>query len=251
MKNAFKFLRCRVCNYRFNDGTTCPEPPVKDSDYCILHVDIPAEEGETRSELIQAKEKKVKEMLDSGNYDFRGAILPEFDISNRTIKGKIILNDSKIIGDVFIINASVKGDISLDRSEVGGLTIDNTSIHGNVSLRGATNLAYVRVGKLELGRVTIEGDLDLSNSEVMNVQIINTYVRGRIFFESSQISGYVYISETEIQGYVSFGNSRIVEDVTFKEVSTYGLSFLYSEIRLPLCLLMSPLRMTFGSLKQR
>ena len=70
----------------FRNGEKCQDDVVPGHEYCILHIDLPENEGRDEfARLKELKEKKVKEKAGSGDFNFEGTKLSEIDLSGMEI----------------------------------------------------------------------------------------------------------------------------------------------------------------------
>ena len=55
----------------FGIGEPCKEETLPNSDYCILHIDLPEDvESDEFKKINELKEEKVKEKVDKGDFNF-------------------------------------------------------------------------------------------------------------------------------------------------------------------------------------
>ncbi|NYT00847.1 MAG: hypothetical protein GKB99_03895, partial [Methanocellales archaeon] len=85
------------CGYKFRNGENCKEESQKNSEFCILHVDLPEDESsEEFKKINELKKKKVEEKVSKEDFNFEGAILLEVDFSGMKIKNNLDFNHSVI-----------------------------------------------------------------------------------------------------------------------------------------------------------
>jgi len=100
------------CKYEYQeDGYTnykCVEESWKDSDYCILHMDFPADEKSPEFRLIsEEKRKKTNEKIINNDFDFTGAKLWDIKLQGANIKGGVIFSGAIIEGGAYFSDATI------------------------------------------------------------------------------------------------------------------------------------------------
>jgi hypothetical protein len=90
-----------MCDYEFLNGEQCEEEAIPNSEYCILHEDLPEdEESDEFKRINELKEEKVKEKIGKGDFNFQGAKLSEVDFSGMEIEVDVDFDEAKIGGVV-------------------------------------------------------------------------------------------------------------------------------------------------------
>ena len=103
-----------------------------------------------------------------------------------TVEGNVILQEGASLivqGSGFTVNGNLQGD------GVGFVSFDGQAvftIHGNVSITGATGTA-IR-SEVRLQSVSIGGNLNISDSNVIAILMLNTMVAGNALFHNNTTS---------------------------------------------------------------
>ena len=102
------------CGYKFYNGKTCGEAAWDDSDYCILHTEPPhdTETHELRRVLAE-KDKRVKEKVDSNDFNFEGMHLAVIDLSRMTIAAGLNFRRAVISEKARFSNTEIAGNVLL------------------------------------------------------------------------------------------------------------------------------------------
>jgi hypothetical protein len=70
-----------MCEYKFRDGEICKEEALRNSKYCILHLDLPEDtESEEFKRNNELKKETVNEKIDNGDFNFEGVKLLEMSL---------------------------------------------------------------------------------------------------------------------------------------------------------------------------
>ncbi len=154
-----------MCEYTFRDRERCKEEAMPNSEYCILHVDLPEdEESEEFKRINELKEEKVKEKVDKGDFNFEGAKLLEIDFSGRTIEGSLTFIDAVIEKDAMFegvnigelarfTGAKIIGGVSFKGAKIGRhVRFDGAEIAGYASFERAEIAGYAWFDGAEIGR---------------------------------------------------------------------------------------------------
>jgi uncharacterized protein YjbI with pentapeptide repeats len=170
-----------MCNFELEHGKKCPLEQHTRSRFCILHTPFPSDKTVIEyQQLLELKNQKIKEKIESGNFDFRGVKIQHFTLSsNSKIEDSILFNMATIEGNVLLRGVIIQGDA----------LFKNAFIKGNVTFEGAT----------------IEG----------NARFFGAKIRGDVLFNNAKIQGDAWFRTAKIQGDASFNNARIKGDATF------------------------------------
>jgi hypothetical protein len=95
-------LRDFMCDYELEPGKKCPLERFIYTPFCALHTDFPEDKkGGEYLDLLERKNKKIQEKIQSGNYDFRGVIIKDFILPDESqVNTSILFNKAKIMEDV-------------------------------------------------------------------------------------------------------------------------------------------------------
>lgn len=102
---------------------------------CILSLKITNNENFDR--IITLKKQIFENKIKNNDFNFSGANLINFEISNLTIHDDVILNKSVILENVIFKNIQMKGDLNCNFSKIGGEVII-----------GRSNINHVRMYKI-------------------------------------------------------------------------------------------------------
>jgi uncharacterized protein YjbI with pentapeptide repeats len=143
------------CRYTFYSGKTCGEAAWNNSEYCILHTELPhdTETPELRR-ILAEKDKRIKEKVDNNDFNFEGAHLAAIDLSrmriatglnfrravisekarfsNAEIAGNVLFEDAVVRGSMWFENATIDGSVLCEQ-----VTIDGSVWFGEATIRGA------------------------------------------------------------------------------------------------------------------
>ena len=163
-----------MCEYKFRNGAKCKEEALPNSKYCILHVDLPEdEEGEEFKRINELKEEKVKEKVNSGDFNFEGAKLFEVDFTYLPIDGDLIFDYGVILKNALFAGAGIGGTASFRGTTIkGDALFDNAGIKGYAWFDGAT-------------------------------------IKGNASFFKAKLKSYASFNETAIKGYAVFDGATI------------------------------------------
>ncbi len=99
-----------ACGYEFRNKEKCGEETWQNSEFCILHMELPEdEESEEFREINELKKKKVEEKVSKEDFNFEGARLLEVDFSGMKIKNNMDFNGSAIRRDALFREATIGG----------------------------------------------------------------------------------------------------------------------------------------------
>jgi hypothetical protein len=112
-----------MCDYEFLNGEQCEEEAIPNSEYCILHEDLPEdEESDEFKRINELKEEKVKEKIGKGDFNFQGAKLSEVDFSGMEIEVDVDFDEATIYGNVWFGNEKGRhGYAWTDATKIGGV----------------------------------------------------------------------------------------------------------------------------------
>lgn len=201
-----------MCEYKFKHGEKCTEESYKDSQYCILHVDLPENEGSKKFiEIRDEKHEKIKEKTNKNDFDFSGAKLLSVnvdDIFKNGTTGNINFTDAVIKRHVSFSKAEIKGHVCFEGAEIkrgvffsgvkikeGNALFNKSQIKGTVNfldshIDGYLDFTNSNIGKdIVLDGATIERDLLFDRAEI----------QGNIIFEILNIKGRLSLKKTKFK----------------------------------------------------
>jgi hypothetical protein len=202
------------CKYPLSGGKQCLEDVFEDG-YCILHVDIP-EENDDNVEFMKInslKTNKFKEKIDSGDYNFEGAILDEIILSHLKIQRDLIFRRVKIRKSVKLTDSDIEGYVDLSQSIINkDLYFLNLNINGSLALEKSEVFGDIEFDS----NIRVLGRVALAKSKIhKNVYIHNSIIDKGIGFKGAQILNNLDISISEIKGSVIFNEVIIVGLINF------------------------------------
>ncbi len=242
-----------MCDYPFEDGTKCKEPPLLGSKFCALH--IPIEEGEKlfgeehKNKLRELKAEVVKRKIKRGDFNFEGANLYDLKISefletsphNTELIGvdifsKLVLKDAKIMGDVII----------LDKNLRKGAIFENAEIKGSIKFNSKSERKCI-CNMLSFKNVKISGGIYLENYEIFlddantvdfsETKLKTLYINNSEFvrpcgllLECAEISKNVQIHNSSINGELNLRNAKIGDSLLLINSFIAAFDFTESEI---------------------
>ena len=227
-----------MCEYKFRNGRKCEEEAFENSEYCILHIDLPEDEGSEEFKRInEFKKKKVNEKINKGDSKFQGAKLFEVNFFGRNIikthPDCLNFEDADIRGNVSFYGININRHLWLEGSKIGGyFSFSEGKIGQTAFFDGARIHKFVRFSNAEINWVSsvnnsqnvtlsftgaeIGGDVDVSESKIL----------GAATFNNVQIGGGIRVSGSEIRGDVCFTDAKIGGRLRYFT----GVSFSGSEI---------------------
>ena len=219
-----------MCEYKFRDGKRCKEEALPNSDYCILHIDLPEdEESDEFKRINELKEGTVREKVNKGDFNFEGAKLFEVDFSGMEIKNSLTFVNAVIKRTAFFNvvqisrNASFYGAkigyASFHNAKIGGdASFHNTKIGGGVSFYGAEIDGAVFFPDAEIG-----GGASFDEAEIGgDAWFMRAKIRGAASFDKAKIRGNALFYDVEIGGDASFREAEIDNDTSFNRAKIGG-----------------------------
>lgn len=217
-----------MCEYKFRNGKRCEEEALPNSDYCILHVDLPEdEESEEFKRINELKEEKVKEKVNKGDLNFEGARLFEVNFSGMKIEDSVNFEDAVIIigarfngteidGDVCFIGAEILGDAQFEEAEIrGNVHFDDAKIDKAASFEGAEihGAAWFSGAKIRevawFRRAKIGGDVWFVGAKIGEAAVfMEAEIGGNARFEEAEIGEAAWFNPIEIKGELIFKNTK-------------------------------------------
>jgi hypothetical protein len=185
----------KMCEYKFRNGERCKEKALPNSNYCILHVDLPEDEESEEFERINGlKKEKVKEKIEEGDFNFESAKLFEVDFSEMEIEGDANFANVVVIKDAGFEEAKIGGFALFDNAEIGGNAwFGNAEIGGTASFGGAKIGGDTCFDGAKIGR-----DAGFPGAEI-----------GRdAWFDKAEIGRHAWFNHLEIKGKLSFRDTK-------------------------------------------
>jgi len=187
----------KKCQFRSNiiEGYSCPEPPLKNSNYCIFHKPHKTQQEE------QLFEDKIDKKLQNKDYDFTGY---HFLYLPSGLPGQLV--GQVFEDDTHFIEATFEGDI-----ELWELTFK-----GKADFRGSTFQ-----GKTDFRGSTFEGETDFRGSTFEEyVVFYKSTFKERSDFRGSTFEEYIGLSGTTFEKRVLFSQTsfEFEETTNFTEI---------------------------------
>ena len=132
-----------MCEYTNPFGKRCREEALQGSKYCILHVDLPEdEESDEFKRINEWKEKRVKEKISNGDFNFDGAKLYKIEFSHVKVKGNLSFNEAVIRED-----ARFRGT-EIDKSALfWGAKIGKNCVFSEAKIHGVAQFSRAKIGE--------------------------------------------------------------------------------------------------------
>lgn len=185
------------CRYTFFSGKTCGKAAWNDSEYCILHTELPPTETPELRRMLSEKDEKIKEKIDNNDFNFEGAQLAVIDLSRMRIATGLNFRRAVINEKARFNNTEIAGNVLLEDAVVrGSMWFEKTTIDGSVLCE-----RFVIEGSVWFGEATIKGGVD---------------------FEKAFIHGQAEFSDASIGGSLEFVEAQIGRDATFYKASIGG-----------------------------
>ncbi|MDD2777844.1 MAG: potassium channel family protein, partial [Methanocellales archaeon] len=186
----------------------------QNSEFCILHIDLPEDESsEEFREINELKEKKVEEKVSKEDFNFEGARLLEVDFSGM----KITLNRWNPC--VNFTNAIIRRDAKFDSVEiVGSAWFREANIGGNALFREAKISIETFFGEAEIG-----GHASFEEAEIgRDAWFGEAKIGGNVLFGEAKIGEHAFFGEAKIGGDAWFGRAKIGGDAWFGDAEIGG-----------------------------
>ncbi|AEG17672.1 MAG: hypothetical protein K8E24_011845 [Methanobacterium paludis] len=200
----------------------CNEEVFEDSDYCILHLELPENENSAEFKRINSlKEKKVQEKIKNKDFNFEGAILYKIKLEDLKAS-EINFRKAKIIRNVYLEKVDVSYDVIFDNATLNRFTyLKGVTIRKNLSFKDA-NAFFV-----SLKDVKIHEDLECEKMEYEFFRFEEKgYIGGSVlFFGMKNVHSICFKGNKELKNKI-----KIVGDV-FLGRKPYGdLEFNFVDI---------------------
>ena len=111
----------KTCEYLFRNGENCEEETFQNSEFCILHINLPEDEAsEEFKKINELKKKKVEEKVIKEDFNFEGAKLFEVDFRGMKIKNSLYFSHAVIRKDALFDGAEIGRHAWFREAEIGG-----------------------------------------------------------------------------------------------------------------------------------
>lgn len=207
------------CKYR-----TCNGKAFEESDYCILHIQLPEDENSDYFKRINdLKNNEVENKKQKGDYNFKGVNLFSADFNNIKTEYDVIFANAVIRNDFQCNNACINGDLWFDNIKIGkhaffelsridgSVSFFKAEIGGNISFDKAKIGKYAWFeglktdGDASFNHVKIGGSLSFRKTRVNeNVSFYGSHIEGHAWFDNAYIGGNTWFDFTQIKGGLSF-----------------------------------------------
>ena len=229
-----------MCEYEFRSGERCKEEALPNSEYCILHVDLPEDEkSEEFKRINELKEEKVKEKVNKGDFNFEGAKLYKVDFSVMKIDHELSYKDLIIkCNFVIFVDAVIRTDAHFNEVEMGGSALfggaeiggnawfDRAKIGGNAWFEGA------KIGEAKVGGFA--GVASFRGAEIgQNVLFDKAKIGGNAQFGEVKIGISALFGGVEIGGEANFNDAEIGMDAKFNDAKI-GRNAFFSRAKIGL-----------------
>ena len=159
--------------------------------------------------------------------DFSGKTICDFSVIIEKIKFGLNLENSKIMGPVFLGEVVILGDLNMKGAIINGslylgkadikesLILENAQINGAINLVGAKiggNIdakGLITVGFLSLTKTEITGDVILENAEITSANYDDMMVRGDAFFGTAMVKGNLNLGKMKTEGTIDLDETEV------------------------------------------
>jgi len=229
------------CEYILRRQLMCGQPVYGNSPYCILHIELPPDVTDPLyNKIKRAKDDKIKEIMQNGimqngDFDFEGAILPAINLSNyrklgkqvrftdAIIKGDLSLGGLEINGNLVFTNAIICGRAAFNKITIHNAFFEDAEICKDLDFNMATigrkekveknwTEGIARFSRVKLGRdalfdkVTIFKEADFSQASIGRYVSFGSYlddnvaqIQGNVIFDGATIGDSVNFSKRFIE----------------------------------------------------
>ena len=159
--------------------------------------------------------------------DFSNKTLSDFNVIIDKIKFGLNLENTKIMGPVFLGEIVIIGDLNLKGAVINGslylgkadikkdLIFENAQINGAINLVGAKiggNInarGLITAGFLSLAKTEIFGDVILENAEIESANYDDLLVRGDVFFGTANVKGNLNLGKMKTSGTIDLDETNV------------------------------------------
>ena len=196
-------INTKMCEYKSLFGWECKEEALPNSKYCILHVDLPEdEESDEFKRINELKEKRVKEKISNGDFNFDGAKLYMIHFTSK-VERHLSFNGAVIREDALFNGAEIGGNALFNGAEIG----KNASFR-QAKIRGTAKFIRAKIGE----------KVSFMDAEIGEYTIFNrAAIGGDALFVGAKMGRNVFLKEAEIDGDVTFDCTEIKGACSFKD----------------------------------
>lgn len=138
------------------------------------------------------------------------------NLENTKIMGPVFLGEVVIIGDLNLRGAVINGSIYLGKADIKeNLIFENAQINGAINLVGAKiggNInarGLITVGFLSMAKTEIFGDVILENAEIESANYDDMLVRGDAFFGTADVKGSLNLGKMKTEGTIDLEETNV------------------------------------------
>ncbi|HII84882.1 MAG TPA: hypothetical protein HA271_08670 [Methanobacterium subterraneum] len=203
----------------------CTGKALGESDYCILHIDLPDDlESDEFAYINNLKQQEVEKKKSNGDFNFKGVKLFEGNFNNINTPGDVIFTKTMITGVFDCSNSEIKGDFWFDQGIVDGhVFIENSLIGGSFSFyrgRIGGNLSFDEtiIGKYAwFEELDVEGETSFNHSKIgASLSFKGSHIRENVSFYSAQIGGSAWFIGALLDGSTWFDLSEFKGGLNFR-----------------------------------
>ncbi len=217
----------------------CSGEAFEESNYCILHLEVPEDENSDYfNKINDLKNESVEIKKQNGDYNYKGVKLFSADFDGIKSEKDIIFAKADIRNDFKCNNACINGDAWFDNVQIGGHAFfESSHIYGSASFFKAEIKGNISFDKAKIGKYTwfegikTEGEVSFNQAElggslsfkrckiIENVSFYGSHIDGHAWFDNAYIGGNTWFDFVEIKGGLSF------KDTTFKNLKGQERAF--------------------------
>lgn len=213
-----------MCEYKYCNGKNCLHDPLPGSNYCVLHQDFPDQIGDKEfDELKKMKQQEIEDMVSSGDFNFEGAKLADFDMNSInqireanfghvTFYGNVNFSDLKFCGPSNFQNAIFRQSVSFDRTKFCDSVNFGDAIFENTAQFHETIFG----GNARFWNTKFNSDAQFWKSEFSKKsRFFYAYFQDGAFFNSSKFLGRTWFNKAHFCGHVNFESCFFGEEANF------------------------------------
>jgi hypothetical protein len=209
----------KTCSYQYTSGKKCTRPVFKKEGGCILHCGFPDIHNlAVFQDVSRLKREKFIEELEKENYHFEGVVLPDIDLSGKTITDSIYFDFANIHQNVYFEMSNIQGSVFFRNAKVSGkVYFEEAVIRNNVEFQDT-----VIDGEAHFYAVQIGG----------NALFQRVHLSQNALFRMAKISGSISLDKAVIHQNASFDGLEVEKNATLEDVLILGnLSFIGARIK--------------------
>lgn len=138
------------------------------------------------------------------------------NLENTKIMGSVFLGEVVVIGDLNFRGAVINGSIYLGKADIkNDLIFENAQINGAINLVGAKiggNInarGLITVGFLSLAKTEICGDVILEDAAIESANYDDMMVRGDAFFGTANVKGNLNLGKMKTAGSIDLEETSV------------------------------------------